>query len=80
MSAIWNPQYETMPREELTRISEEMIDAHYRPAAPVPPRLEVPAVDTSLGMGADRVRGRPGGEELSDVVDEAFAARRSGAR
>jgi len=69
-----------LPREELTRISEEMIDAHYRPAAPVPPRLEVPAVDTSLGMGADRLRGRPGGEELSDVVDEAFAARRSGAR
>ena len=69
-----------LPREELTRINEEMIEAHYRATAPAPPRQEVPAVDTSLGMGAERLRGRASGQELSDVVDEEFGTRHSGAR
>ena len=63
-----------LPRDELTRLSQEMIAAHYRPAAPAP------AADTSAAMGADRLPGRRGGPERGEGTDDGASARRSSAR
>jgi V/A-type H+-transporting ATPase subunit B len=66
-----------LPREELTRVSEGVIAEHYVAGAPSGARAESPTMETTLGVGADVLSGRPGSGRLTDVGEEELARYRS---
>jgi len=68
-----------LPRDELTRIGDEMIQQHYVEQAPLVP-VESPPAETTLAAGTDVLTTQRGPEGATDIDDEEFARYSSRAR